>query len=67
MIQMQIVSEKEKKRLMAKFKIYQYKKNLSADILILDNTNYYLINKNKKFKLKFENKNYKIYEKNQVK
>ena len=61
--QMQIISEKEKKRLMAKFKIYQYKKNLGADILILDNTNYYLINKNKKFKLKFENKNYKIYEK----
>ena len=63
-IQLQIISEKEKKRLMAKFKIHQYKKNLGADILILDNTNYYLINKNKKFKLKFENKNYKIYEKN---
>jgi hypothetical protein len=62
-IQLQIISEKEKKRLMAKFKIHQYKKNLGADILILDNTNYYLINKNKKFKLKFENKNYKIYEK----
>ena len=62
-IQMQIISEKEKKRLMAKFKIHQYKKNLGADILILDNTSYYLINKNKKFKLKFENKNYKIYEK----
>ena len=63
MIQAQIISEKEKKRLMAKFKIHQYKKNLGADILILDNTNYYLINKNKKFKLKFKNKNYKIYEK----
>ncbi len=63
MIQMQIISEKEKKRLMTKFRIHQYKKNLGADILILDNTNYYLINKNKKFKLKFENKNYKIYEK----
>ena len=63
MIQMQIISEKEKKRLMTKFKIHQYKKNLGADILVLDNTNYYLINKNKKFKLKFENKNYKIYEK----
>ncbi len=62
-IQLQIISEKEKKRLMAKFKIHQYKKNLGADILILDNTNYYLINKNKKFKLQFENKNYKIYEK----
>ena len=62
-LQMQIISEKEKKRLMAKFKIHQYKKNFGADILILDNTNYYLINKNKKFKLKFENKNYKIYEK----
>ena len=62
-IQLQIISEKEKKRLMAKFKIHQYKKSLGADILILDNTNYYLINKNKKFKLKFENKNYKIYEK----
>ena len=62
-IQLQIISEKEKKRLMAKFKIHQYKKNLGADILILDNTNYYLINKNKKFKLRFENKNYKIYEK----
>ena len=61
--QMQIISEKEKKRLMTKFKIHQYKKNLGADILILDNTNYYLINKNKKFKLRFENKNYKIYEK----
>jgi hypothetical protein len=61
--QMQIVSEKEKKRLISKFKIHQYKKNLGADILILDNTNYYLINKNKKFKLKFENKNYKIYKK----
>ncbi len=61
--QMQIISEKEKKRLMTKFKIHQYKKNLGADILVLDNTNYYLINKNKKFKLKFENKNYKIYEK----
>jgi len=61
--QMQIISEKEKKRLMTKFKIHQYKKNLGADILILDNTNYYLINKNKKLKLKFENKNYKIYEK----
>ena len=63
MIQMQIISEKEKKRLMTKFRIHQYKKNLGADILVLDNTNYYLINKNKKFKLKFENKNYKIYEK----
>ena len=63
MIQMQIISEKEKKRLISKFKIHQYKKNLGADILVLDNTNYYLINKNKKFKLKFENKNYKIYEK----
>jgi len=62
-IQLQIISEKEKKRLMAKFKIHQYKKSLGADILILDNTNYYLINKNKKFKLRFENKNYKIYEK----
>jgi len=62
-IQLQIISEKEKKRLMAKFKIHQYKKNLGADILILDNTNYYLINKNKKFKLMFKNKNYKIYEK----
>ncbi len=61
--QMQIISEKEKKRLISKFKIHQYKKNLGADILILDNTNYYLINKNKKFKLRFENKNYKIYEK----
>jgi hypothetical protein len=61
--QMQIISEKEKKRLISKFKIHQYKKNLGADILILDNTDYYLINKNKKFKLRFENKNYKIYEK----
>jgi hypothetical protein len=61
--QMQIISEKEKKRLISKFKIHQYKKNFGADILILDNTNYYLINKNKKFKLKFENKNYKIYKK----
>jgi hypothetical protein len=62
-IQMQIISEKEKERLITKFINFQYKENLGADILILDNAIYELINKNRKFKLKFENKNYKIYEK----
>jgi len=62
-IQMQIISEKEKERLITKFKNFQYKENLGADILILDNANYELINKNRKFKLKYKNKDYKIYEK----
>ena len=61
--QMQIISEKEKKRLLTRFKTFQYNESLGADILILDNTNYDLINKNKKFILKFENKDYKIYKK----
>jgi hypothetical protein len=60
---MQIISEKEKERLITKFKNFQYKENLGADILILDNANYELINKNRKFKLKYKNKDYKIYEK----